>query len=300
VTLAAEHDFGARDQAAGDGLRPSTPSSPMPTMDSQRFGEAGSGMVRSARTSRILILAARSRRAACRRARQAPGVTVTLSLAAAPRSPCRSRSRCASAVSAAPRLGRYLAKSDRCADRRDTSLRRDHLGQRGRGWRATGVPLVALRRKAWTKVDGDSWVEVATMDEAVRALGQAPRRVFLALGRKELQPFTAAPQHVYLIRSVDPVDPPLAVPHAIYIAARGLFSEAEDRALLKRHRIDVVVAKNSGGSATYGKIAAARTLQLPVIMLARPALPEVSSVATVEEALVWLDHAIASSTARGV
>lgn len=166
--------------------------------------------------------------------------------------------------------------------------------------RATGVPLVALRRKAWTKVDGDSWVEVATMDEAVRALGQAPRRVFLALGRKELQPFTAAPQHVYLIRSVDPVDPPLSVPHAIYIAARGPFSEAEDRALLKRHRIDVVVAKNSGGSATYGKIAAARTLQLPVIMLARPALPEVSSVATVEEALVWLDHAIASSTARGV
>jgi hypothetical protein len=35
-------------------------------------------------------------------------------------------------------------------------------------------------------------------------------------------------------------------------------------------------------------------------MLARPALPEVPSLATVEEALAWLDHAIASSTARGV
>src|SRR4029078_11762006 len=90
--------------------------------------------------------------------------------------------------------------------------------------------------------------------------------------------------HVYLIRSVDPVDPPLAVPHAIYIAARGPFSEAEDRALLKPHRIAVVAATNSGGSATYGKIAAARTLQLPVIMLARPALPEVSPGATGEEA----------------
>ncbi len=166
--------------------------------------------------------------------------------------------------------------------------------------RKTGVPLLTLGRAAWTKVVGDSWVEVATMDEAVRALGQAPRRVFLALGRKELQPFTAAPQHLYLIRSVDPVDPPLAVPHAIYIAARGPFSEAEDRALLKRHRIDAVVAKNSGGSATYGKIAAARTLQLPVIMLARPALPDVPSVATAEEALAWVNHAITSSTARGV
>jgi precorrin-6A/cobalt-precorrin-6A reductase len=166
--------------------------------------------------------------------------------------------------------------------------------------RETGVKLLALRRAPWTKVEGDSWIEVATIADAVHALGQAPRRVFLALGRKELQPFTAAPQHVYLIRSIDPVDPPLAVPHAIYIAARGPFSEAEDRALLKRHRIDVVVAKNSGGTATYGKIAAARTLQLPVIMLTRPTLPDVPSVATVDEAVAWLDHAIASSTARGV
>ena len=79
------------------------------------------------------------------------------------------------------------------------------------------------------------------------------------------------------MRSVDPVDPPLAVPHAIYLTARGPFSETEDRALLERHRIDVVVAKNSGGEATYGKIAAARALHLPVIMLKRPALPEVES-----------------------
>jgi precorrin-6A/cobalt-precorrin-6A reductase len=166
--------------------------------------------------------------------------------------------------------------------------------------RETSVPLLALRRTPWTKVEADSWIEVATIEDAVHALGQAPRRVFLALGRKELQPFTAAPQHVYLIRSVDPVDPPLAVPYAIYISARGPFSEAEDRVLLKRHRIDVVVAKNSGGTATYGKVGAARTLQLPVIMLARPALPEVASVATVDEVLAWLDQAMTSSAARGV
>jgi precorrin-6A/cobalt-precorrin-6A reductase len=166
--------------------------------------------------------------------------------------------------------------------------------------REAGVPLLALRRKSWTKVEGDSWIEAATVEEAVRVLGQAPRRVFLALGRKELEPFAAAPQHVYLIRSVDPVDPPLPVPHAIYIVARGPFSEADDRALLKRHRIDVLVAKNSGGTATYGKIGAARTLRLPVIMLARPARPEVASVDTIEEVLAWLDHANASSTERGV
>jgi precorrin-6A/cobalt-precorrin-6A reductase len=162
------------------------------------------------------------------------------------------------------------------------------------------VPLLALRRLAWKKQAGDTWIEVATVEDAVEVLGEAPLRVFLALGRKELAPFAAAPQHVYLVRSVDPVDPPLAVPQAIYITARGPFTEREDRALLETHRIETVVAKNSGGAATYGKIAAARALGIPVVMLKRPALPEVATATTVEEALAWLDHVSAPSTARGV
>ena len=163
-----------------------------------------------------------------------------------------------------------------------------------------GVSLLALRRSAWERQAGDDWIEVATVEDAVNALGNETRRVFLALGRKELAPFVAAPQHSYLVRSVDPVDPPLAVPHATYIAARGPFTEQENRALLETHRIETIVAKNSGGNATYGKIAAARALRIPVILLKRPALPDVASVGTVDEVLAWLDHAIAPSTARGV
>jgi precorrin-6A/cobalt-precorrin-6A reductase len=170
----------------------------------------------------------------------------------------------------------------------------------GRAARMSNVPLLALRRPPWTKIEGDQWIEVESVADAVEALGKAPRHVFLALGRNEIAPFTAAPQHTYLVRSVDPVDPPLAVPHAIYLTARGPFSEADDRALLERHRIDAIVAKNSGGDATYGKIAAARALHLPVIMLKRPALPEVESVATVDEVLAWLDHAVTSAATRGV
>ena len=165
---------------------------------------------------------------------------------------------------------------------------------------SAGVRLLALRRAPWRKVTGDNWIEVESVEEAVSALGDTPKRVFLALGRKELQPFVAAPQHIYLVRSVDSVDPPLAVPNASYIAARGPFSEDEDRALLARHNIEVIVAKNSGGAASYGKVGAARALRLPVIMLKRPALPEVASVATVEEVLAFLDHALTPSTARGV
>ena len=62
----------------------------------------------------------------------------------------------------------------------------------------------------------------------------------------------------------------------------------------------MVVAKNSGGPAAYGKIAAARTLGIEVMLLRRPALPVVASVETIAEAVAWLDHAPASVAERGV
>jgi precorrin-6A/cobalt-precorrin-6A reductase len=166
--------------------------------------------------------------------------------------------------------------------------------------RKTGVRFIALRRPAWQPITGDRWSEVHDAAEAVVALGEAPRRVFVALGRKDVAALREAPQHFYLIRSVDPIDPPLSLPHATYVTSRGPFSEAEDRALLSEHRIDVVIAKNSGGSATYGKIAAARARGIAVIMLRRPPESEAPTVATVEDVLAWLDHAITSATARGV
>ena len=158
--------------------------------------------------------------------------------------------------------------------------------------RQTNTPLIALRRPPWRPVAGDRWTEVVDAGDAVRALGIAPRRVFLALGRQEIAPFVSAPQHRYLIRSVDPVQPPLAVPHARYIEERGPFGEAEERALLAEHAVEAVVAKNSGGQATYGKIAAARALGIPVLLIRRPADPGGRSVSEVSEAIAWLDHVL--------
>jgi precorrin-6A/cobalt-precorrin-6A reductase len=166
--------------------------------------------------------------------------------------------------------------------------------------RQTGVPFMALRRPPWTAVAGDRWIEVSDTAAAVIAIGDESRRVFVALGRNELAPFVGAPQHHYLIRSVDPVDPPLPLPHVTYITARGPFSEADDRALLIAHAIDVVISKNSGGTAAYGKIAAARALGLGVIMLRRSAAPEAPAVETIEAAVAWLDHTLASAAVRGV
>jgi precorrin-6A/cobalt-precorrin-6A reductase len=166
---------------------------------------------------------------------------------------------------------------------------------------SAGVRLLALRRPPWVAIAGDRWIDVADGSAAVRALGEAPRRVFLALGRNDLAPFVAAPQHFYLVRSVDPVEPPLAVPHARYLTGRGPFAQADEQQLLEAHSIEIVVCKNSGGDATYGKIAAARVLGRTVVMLRRPALPAVPAVAAIADALVWIDdHGRAPSAVRDV
>ena len=134
-----------------------------------------------------------------------------------------------------------------------------------------GVPLARARRPAWEPVDrrpldrGRGHAGGGARRSAARRAASSSRSAATSL-----RPFEAAPQHLYLVRSVDPVEPPLALPHADYLTGRGPFGEADERALLARHRIDVIVAKNSGGAATYGKIAAARALGLPVIMLRRP------------------------------
>ena len=166
--------------------------------------------------------------------------------------------------------------------------------------RKAAVPFAALRRPAWIAVAGDRWIEVGDVRAAVDAIGQECRNVFVTIGRNELAPFASAPRHRYLIRSVDPVDPPLPLPHVTYITARGPFSEGNDRALMTEHKIDVVISKNSGGTAAYGKIAAACVLGIEVIMLRRPPAADAPSVNTVEDALAWLDHALTSTAVRGV
>ncbi len=162
------------------------------------------------------------------------------------------------------------------------------------------VLFVTLRRPPWVAVAGDRWIEVNTVVEAVQALGKSFRRVFVTLGRNELAPFGTALQHHYLIRSVDPVDPPLPLPHVSYVTGRGPFAEADDRALMTAHGIEIMIAKNGGGAATYGKIAAARALSLEVVMLRRPPAPEPPIVETIADAIAWLDHALISEAARGV
>ena len=162
-----------------------------------------------------------------------------------------------------------------------------------------GVRRLAVIRPAWQSQPGDDWTAVLTMPDAVQALGPLPRRVFLAVGRQELAPFTAAPWHSYLIRSIEPPDPGDLPPCARCIAARGPFEPEAERRLLRDEGIEVLVAKNAGGTAAVAKLTAARDLGLPIVMVARPSAVPGQSVADAAGALAWLRAHAAASAERG-
>ncbi|MDH2326061.1 cobalt-precorrin-6A reductase [Cereibacter sp. SYSU M97828] len=145
---------------------------------------------------------------------------------------------------------------------------------------AAGMPLLALERPAWAVDPG--WLRVPDVQSAALALPPEPSRVFLAIGRQNLEPFAAHP-HAYLLRLVDP---PEALPlRADHVVARGPFTVLGDLALLRDWRAHIVVAKNAGGAGAEAKITAARQLGLSVILIDRPVLPPRRVVRTVEEAL---------------
>ena len=154
---------------------------------------------------------------------------------------------------------------------------------------ATGVPLLAFSRAAWMPETGDRWTSVRGMPGAISALGDRPRRVFLTTGRLDIADFRAAPQHSYLIRTIDLPAPELLPSHSKLIQARGPFSSEAEEALMRAECIEIVVTKNSGGDATSGKLAAARNLGLPVIMVERPATPERPETQDLAQVLAWME-----------
>ena len=231
-----------------------------------------------------------------------PGLAVALSLAGRTESPAEQGVPTRSGGFGGARgLGRHLAEHefDLLIDATHPYAARISANA-AEAARLAGVPVLALRRPGWEKVTGDRWTLVDDVAGAVQALGTASRHVFLSLGRQEIGAFAAAPQHRYLVRSVDPVEPPLAVPQAEYILARGPFREADEHALLREKGIEALVSKDSGGAATYGKIVAARALGIEVVMIRRPALPQVPSAAGVEELVAMVAHLSGPVAERGV
>ena len=150
------------------------------------------------------------------------------------------------------------------------------------------VPYLMLVRPAWEALSGDRWIEVASHSEAAIALLGQSQRVFLTIGRQELAAFAGLDAIWFLMRAIDPPALNTPVPNGKLLLARGPFTLEDERKLLLEYQIDTIVSKNSGGGATYAKIAAARELGIPVVMVQRPPIPDVEQVADVEGAIAWL------------
>ncbi|AOR30674.1 cobalt-precorrin-6A reductase [Streptomyces fodineus] len=153
---------------------------------------------------------------------------------------------------------------------------------------ATGVPTVVLRRPGWRPGPGDRWYDVPSLAGAAEALPGLGRRIFLSTGRLGLGTFAHLTDLHFVVRSVEPPEPPLP-PRMELVLARGPFTVADETELLRTHRIEVLVTKDSGGQATAAKLTAARELGLPVVVVRRPPLPRgVTAVPDVAGVLEWL------------
>ena len=184
------------------GVRPSAPSSPRPMTESHRVSlmEPPPEAAQPAH-SRRHVRSERARAPSRRRPRSRPR---SCRSRARPRSRRPRRSPSGSAASAAPRASRRSCGAERI----DAIVDATHpfasrmSANAVAAARATGTPLVVFSRPPWAPQEGDRWIEVASIEDAVEALGSERKTVFLTQGRLQLAAFARAPQH-YLPRAGD-------------------------------------------------------------------------------------------------
>ncbi|MDA4844663.1 cobalt-precorrin-6A reductase [Hoeflea poritis] len=148
----------------------------------------------------------------------------------------------------------------------------------------SGIPLMTLRRPAWTAVDGDHWFPVASVDEACTAIPPSAR-VFLALGRQHIDGFAQRTDVHFIARMVDPPERPLPFRSCDLVIGKPSADPGTEAELLRTYGVTHIVCRNSGGQGAYAKLIAARDLGLPVIMIERPDTPDDRSYPTVDALL---------------
>lgn len=148
---------------------------------------------------------------------------------------------------------------------------------------ASNIPCWALRRPAWVAQPDDDWREVADWSELIEALAPFQRPLF-TLGREPLEHLhEIPPEQFWTLRALDAYP---GTARCDVIGARGPFLIDDERKLFAQRRIDVLISKNSGSSATEPKLQVARERGVPVLILKRPTLAQVDrEFSTVEDLL---------------
>jgi precorrin-6A/cobalt-precorrin-6A reductase len=152
--------------------------------------------------------------------------------------------------------------------------------------RELAVPHLLLARPAWPS--GDAIVVESDTHAAKTVADHGFSRVFLTTGRSGAAAF-ADVDAWFLIRAVTAPDAHgLPRRHQVMLS-RGPYRYDDELEMLREHRIDALVTKNSGGSMTRPKLDAAAALGVTVVMVERPPLPDgVHTVPTVDDAVAWV------------
>jgi precorrin-6A/cobalt-precorrin-6A reductase len=153
-----------------------------------------------------------------------------------------------------------------------------------------GLPLLRLARPGWgDHPDAGSWTWVDAHPAAREAADEVGGVPFVTTGRQTLHHHVEAwRERPAVVRLVEPPDEPLPTAWTV-LRSRGPYDPAGEESLMREHGVTVLMTKDSGGSYTEAKLDAARSLGVPVVVVARPARAEgVEQVSTPEAAADWV------------
>jgi len=152
------------------------------------------------------------------------------------------------------------------------------------------LPLIHFSRKPWYKSKKDNWIRVKSFQESTNYLKSASKKIFLAIGKKNLEIYKNFSHHFFLLRLLENKNNIRFFPNQECIVSEGPFHVEEDIKILKKYNIDMIITKNSGGNGAYSKIIAARELGITVIIISRPRGAKVKKVYNFDSILKWLNH----------
>lgn len=155
-----------------------------------------------------------------------------------------------------------------------------------------GIRRVYVARANWKMPENADALYVPDMIEAARVVARTARRAFLTIGVNEINAFKDIANIHFLVRMIGPAKNPPDLVDCEIIYARPPFNISDEEALMKRHDIDVLVTKASGGDATFAKIAASTNVGARIILIRRPPPPDGDVVWGVENAVNWVDKKI--------
>ena len=164
----------------------------------------------------------------------------------------------------------------------------------------TGIPVWRYQRPAWHKTPADDWQEHDDWPALLAAI-ENYQSIFLSAGQPSESVLNVLSQYQkkgqqQTLRTAVPCEH--ALPNNMdWIKAIGPFSWQQELELMASRKIDALITKNSGGTATQEKLHVAQALGIEIHMLKRPALnpcdKEFNNLQTSKNHLVaWFNHQI--------